>query len=213
MPRRFDLSLYLVTDSRLTGARGLLETVRQAVAGGVTLVQLRDPEASTRDLIGQARALATILRPLKVPLIINDRVDIALAADADGVHLGQDDMPPDLARGLLGPDRIIGLSIGTAAERKASEAWLPHIDYVGIGPIHATRTKSGAGEAIGVGGFRAVREQLSMPSVAIGGITARDAEPLVAAGADGLAVVSAICASRDAEAASRELRLAVMAAR
>jgi thiamine-phosphate pyrophosphorylase len=213
MPRPFDLSLYLVTDSRLAAERGLGETVRAAVAGGVTLVQLRDPDANTRKLMEQARALLQILRPRGIPLIINDRVDVCLAVDADGVHLGQDDMPPEEARALLGPDRILGLSIGTSEELAASKDWLEQVDYVGTGPVNSTRTKPGAGEAIGVDGFRALRLELDLPVVAIGGLAAADAAELIEAGADGLAVVSAICASSDPERAARAIAERVELAR
>ncbi|GGE34074.1 thiamine-phosphate synthase [Agaricicola taiwanensis] len=209
MARSFDLSVYLVTDRRLCGDRGMIETVRQAVAGGVTLVQLRDPDASTRELMGDANALQDILRPKAIPLIINDRVDVALAVDADGVHLGQDDMPAKEARALLGRERIVGLSVGTMEELRASEDSLPYVDYVGIGPVRGTATKPGAGQAIGAEGFRAVRERIALPAVAIGGLRSSDAAELLAAGASGLAVVSAICAAPDAAAAARALAQAL----
>lgn len=203
----FDLTLYLVTDRRLCGALGVLETVRQAVAGGVTLVQLRDPEAATRDLMEQARALKILLDPLGVPLIINDRVDVAAAVGAAGVHLGQDDMRAEDARNILGDRAIIGLSIGTPDEFAVSEADLAFVDYVGIGPVRGTSSKAGAGEAIGVEGFAVVRRLMpAMPVVAIGGLRHGDAPSLVAAGASGVAVISAICGQSDPHEASRLLR-------
>lgn len=211
MRRPFDLSLYLVTDPGQTAARGLVETVRQAVAGGVTIVQLRDPHAKGRALAEQARALLAVLRPLGIPLIINDRVDIAVAVDADGVHLGQDDMAPGEARALMGPDRILGLSVGTEAERAASD--LSVVDYVGTGPVKATGTKTDAGAAIGVAGLAALRRAISLPMVGIGGIDRAITHDIIRAGADGVAVVSALCAAADVTAAARALRQEVEAAR
>lgn len=211
MPRPFDLSLYLVTDPRQTMARGLLETVAQAVAGGVTLVQLRDPQAKGRLLVEQARALVALLRPKGIPLIVNDRVDVAIAADADGVHLGQDDMAPADARALLGPDRILGLSVGSAEELAASD--LSGVDYVGTGPVKATGTKTDAGAAIGVVGLAAMRRLISIPMVGIGGIDLAATKGVIRAGADGIAVVSAICAAPDILSAAQRLKQEVVSAR
>lgn len=211
MPRLFDLSLYLVTDPQLTAVRGLVETVRLAVDGGVTLVQLRSPEAKGRILVEEARALVALLRPRGVPLIVNDRVDVALAADADGVHLGQTDMAPADARALLGPGRILGLSVGSQEELAASD--LSSVDYVGTGPIRATGTKSDAGAAIGVAGLGALRGRIALPMVGIGGIDRAIAGDVIRAGADGVAVVSAICAAPDVVSAARALREEVAAAR
>lgn len=211
MRRAFDLSLYLVTDPRQTAARGLVETVRLAVAGGATIVQLRDPDAKGRALAEQARALLAVLRPLGIPLLINDRVDIAVAVDADGVHLGQSDMAPADARALLGPERILGLSVGAPEELAASD--LSGVDYVGTGPVKATGTKTDAGAAIGVEGLAALRRAIALPMVGIGGIDLAITPAVIAAGADGVAVVSAICASADPKAAAEALLQAVRAAR
>ncbi|MFG1481005.1 thiamine phosphate synthase [Xanthobacter sp. V4C-4] len=207
----FDLTLYLVTDPRLTAARGLAATVAAAVAGGATLVQLRDPDAHGRALVEQARALKALLAPLGIPLIVNDRVDVAVAADADGVHLGQDDMAPADARGLLGPGRILGLSVGSPAEYAASD--LTGIDYLGVGPVKATASKADAGAAIGAAGIAAIRALTHLPLVGIGGVDAAIAPDVIRAGADGVAVISAICAADDPRAAARHLRAAVSAAR
>lgn len=204
MSRPFDLTLYLVTDPRLTAARGLLATVEAAVAGGATIVQLRDPDAHGRALVEQARALKALLAPRGIPLIINDRVDVALAAGADGVHLGQDDMDPADARALMGPDLILGLSVGNPAELAGSD--LSGVDYLGVGPVSATGTKADAGSAIGTAGLAAVRALTRLPIVGIGGIGASLAGEVIAAGAEGVAVVSAICAASDPAAAARELR-------
>lgn len=215
MPRPFDLTLYLVTDPRLVAARGLVATVEAAVAGGATIVQLRDPDAHGRALVEQARALKALLAPLGIPLIINDRVDVAVAADADGVHLGQDDMAPADARALLGPERILGLSVGTPAEFAASNIGIDigAVDYLGVGPVKATGTKTDAGAAIGTSGVAVVRALTRLPIVGIGGIDGALAGEVIRAGADGVAVVSAICAAPDPEHAARALLSAVTAAR
>lgn len=211
MAPAFDLTLYLVTDPRLTAARGLVATVDAAVKGGATLVQLRDPQAHGRALVEQARALKALLAPLGIPLIINDRVDVAVATDADGVHLGQDDMAPADARGLLGPGRILGLSVGNPAEYAASD--LTGVDYLGVGPVKATGTKANAGAAIGAPGIAAVRALTPLPLVAIGGIDVAAVPQVIRAGADGVAVVSALCAADDVAEAAKRLRAAVAAAR
>lgn len=211
MARPFDLSLYLVTDPKLTARRGLVDTVSQAVAGGVTIVQLRDPEAKGRALVEAARALIALLRPLGIPLIVNDRVDVALAADADGVHLGQDDMEPAPARAQLGPDRILGLSVGTPQELAVSD--LTSVDYVGVGPVRATGTKADAGSAIGIEGLADMRGRISLPLVGIGGLDASLAAHVIRAGAEGVAVVSALCAAPDITTAARHLRTEVDGAR
>jgi thiamine-phosphate pyrophosphorylase len=205
MARRFDPSVYLVTDGPLCAGRGVVETVSAAVEGGVTMVQLRDPAASARELVATARALVALLRPRGIPLIVNDRADIALAADADGVHLGQDDLAPRHARRLLGPGRIIGLSVGSPAEFAAAADELPFVDYLGTGPLRVTTTKADAGAAIGIDGLVAVRALTGLPLVAIGGIDSALAAEVVAAGAAGVAVVSAICNAPDPKTAAAEL--------
>jgi thiamine-phosphate pyrophosphorylase len=202
MSRPFDLSLYLVTDKDLAGPRGVIETVRAAIDGGVTLVQLRDPDGKTRAMVDTAAALLEILRPRGIPLIINDRVDVALAVDADGVHVGQSDMRTDQVRGLIGPDRILGLSVSTFEELAADD--LGPVDYLGIGPIFATATKPNAAAPIGFEGLAAMVAQSRLPVVAIGGVKVEHVEPTLAAGADGLAIVSAIMAASDPAAAARD---------
>lgn len=210
MAPSFDLSLYLVTDPRQTASRGLEATVSAAVAGGVTLVQLRDPNAHGRALVEQARALKALLAPLGIPLLVNDRVDVAIAANADGVHLGQADMSPQDARALLGPDRILGLSVGNPQELAASD--LGGVDYLGTGPVKATGTKADAGAAIGPAGIAAVRALTRLPIVGIGGVDGAIIGEVIRAGANGIAVVSAICAAEDPQAAAAELRAQVLAA-
>ena len=194
--------LCLVTDRGLAPAgRSLTDIVAAAVRGGVTMVQLREKEATTRDFLEQARALKALLALLRIPLVINDRVDIALAVDADGVHAGQGDMPVAQVRALIGPDKIIGLSITNAKQIRQPDATLA--DYLGIGPVFAQTTKSDAAQPLGIAGFAALRALAAKPVIAIGGVKAEHAIALRQAGADGLAVVSAIMASADAEAAAR----------
>ena len=209
MKPRFDLSLYLVTDPAMTAPRGLLATVAAAVAGGATLVQLRDKDGPAGVLIEAARALKAFLAPRGIPLLVNDRVDVARAAGADGVHLGLGDAPPAAARALLGPDAIVGWSITAESQLTAIDA---AVDYVGLGPIFPTGTKPDAAAALGEDRFAALRRRIRVPVVAIGGITAANAARALAAGADGVAVVSAICAAADPRAAAHDLRAAIDAA-
>ncbi len=212
MPRLvFDLSVYLVTDRQLCGARGVIETVRQAIAAGATMVQLRDPAAKTRALVDEARALLALLKPAGIPFVINDRVDVAMAAGADGVHLGQSDMAVADARALMGPEPILGLSITAMADLAASD--LAGVDYLGVGPVFATTTKVDAAPAMGLAGLSAVRAACERPIVAIGGINADNAADTITAGADGVAVVSAICAAPVVGEAMRRLVARIAAAK
>jgi thiamine-phosphate pyrophosphorylase len=208
---RFDPTLYLVTDPELARARSLIEIVGAAVKGGVTLVQLRDKQAEGRALLEQARALKALLDPLAIPLIVNDRVDVALAAGAAGCHVGQSDLPAEDARAMLGPDAILGLSIDAVGQARAADP--EQVDYVAHGPFAATGTKPDAGSPVGASGLAVVRELSELPLIAIGGIDAGNAADAIRAGADGIAVVSAIVAAPDPEAASRELRSIVEGAR
>lgn len=203
MRRPFDLAVYLITDPVLTGVRGVLATVAEAIAGGATMVQLRDPQAKTRALVEQARAILALTRPAGVPFIVNDRVDVALAAAADGVHVGQSDMEARDARALIGPDRIVGLSITSEADLDGAD--LSGVDYLGVGPVYPTLTKANAAPALAIGGLKRIAARTSLPIVAIGGLHAGNAAEAVEGGADGVAVVSAICSAPDPEAAAREL--------
>jgi thiamine-phosphate pyrophosphorylase len=209
MPARFDLSLYLVTDPEMTAKRGLLETVADAVAGGVTMVQLRQKDGSAREMAEAGRALKSFLAPRKIPLIVNDRIDVAHAIGADGVHVGQNDLPPADARAMLGPNAIIGLSVTAGCQLDAFDA---AVDYIGLGPIFPTGTKLDAAPALGDTPFGELRRRISLPVVAIGGITPDNAARAIASGADGIAVVSAICAAMDPCTAAHELRAVVDAA-
>ena len=203
MVRSFDLSVYLITDRALSGARGVLETVEAAIAGGATMAQLRDPEAKTRALVEEARAIHALTRPAGIPFIVNDRVDVALAAGADGVHVGQADMTVADVRALIGPEPILGLSITSEADLDVSD--LRGVDYLGVGPVFQPSTKPDTAPPINVGGLEAIVARTKVPIVAIGGLHAGNAADAIAAGAQGIAVVSAICAALDAEAATREL--------
>lgn len=200
----FDASLYLVTDRELSLGRSLEFIVAEAIAGGVTLVQLREKDCSTGAFIALAERLLAITRPAGVPLIINDRVDVALAVDADGVHVGQSDMPPDVARRLIGPDKILGLSVETIAQAEAAEKLA--VDYLGVSPVFLTATKPDATQALGLEGLREIRRISRHPLVAIGGMNHQTAAATMTAGADGLAVVSAICSAADPRAAAVSLK-------
>mgnify|MGYP001271392602 CR=1 FL=1 len=202
-----DPRLYLVTDRELAGGRDLLDVVLAAVRGGVTLVQLREKAAPTRDFVALARELKA---RLEVPLIVNDRVDVALAAGADGVHVGQSDMPYADARELMGPDAVIGVSVESLADAEAAEPL--DADYLGLSPVHATPTKTDVATQLGLDGVRAIRARSRHRLIGIGGLNADNAGEVIRAGADGIAVVSAIVAAPDPEGAARELRAAIDAA-
>jgi thiamine-phosphate pyrophosphorylase len=199
-----DYSLYLVTDRELAKGRPLAEIVGEAVAGGVTCVQLREKRCDTRLFIDQARQLLALLQPAGIPLIINDRVDVALAAGADGVHLGQQDMAIADARKLAGKQLIIGISAESLADAIRAEA--EGADYIGISPVFHTATKTDAAPPLGLEGVRRIRAAVALPLVGIGGICCDNAGSVIAAGADGVAVVSAIVAAGCPRSAARNLR-------
>jgi thiamine-phosphate pyrophosphorylase len=206
---RLDLSVYLITDPSLCARRGLIETVRAAVAGGATVVQLRDKVAPDAELIARGRALKAVLAGTGVPLIVNDRIEVAAAIGADGVHLGQSDQGIDAARSALGPEAIVGLSV-QRAEHAAAPA---PVDYVGLGPVFATATKPDHAAPLGLDGLAALRAAVGLPAVAIGGLRVADVPGVLDAGCDGLAVVSAICAAEDPTAAARAFERAIAAHR
>ena len=203
------LKLYLVTDRELSLGRSLEEVVSEAVQGGVTVVQLREKDASTGEFIELARRLMTLLKPLDIPLIINDRVDVALAVDADGVHIGQSDMSYEDARRLLGPDKIIGLSVESFEDIEAANAL--DVDYIGISPVYGTPTKTDTAEPFGLDGLHKAVQMSVHPTVAIGGMNASTIAEVMAAGTDGVAVVSAICSAENIRKATSELRTIVEA--
>lgn len=199
-----DLNLYLVTDRPLSLGREMEWIVTQAVEGGVTMVQLREKDADTREFIELAQRLKAVLAPLGVPLLINDRVDVALAVDADGVHIGQSDMPYEMARRLLGPDKIIGLSVENMDDvRRANEL---DVDYIGISPVYSTTTKTDTAAPFGLEGLREAVRLSVHPTVAIGGMNARTAADVMACGTDGIAVVSAIVSADSPLEAARNLK-------
>jgi thiamine-phosphate pyrophosphorylase len=213
---QLDLRLYAIVDPENAGGHDLVELARAVAAGGATLVQLRDKVSDTARMIDEARSLKAALAPLGVPLIVNDRVDVALAADADGVHVGQEDMPVEEARRRLGPAPFIGLSIRTVEQ--ATAAPLALLDYVGIGGVYSTMSKTSGRSPIGLDGLRKVIEVFrhrigNFPTCGIAGITAKNAEAVIAAGADGISVISALSHPPDPRAAARELRAVVDAAR
>lgn len=198
------LRIYLVTDSALSKGRPLTEVVKAAVEGGVSCVQLREKTMSTRDFLDLALAVKHVLQPYNVPLIINDRIDVALACGAEGVHLGQSDLPVAHARQLLPPHVFIGWSVESMAD--VERALNLPVDYLGVSPVFATPTKTDTQAPWGLDGLRRVRQMTTLPLVAIGGINAGNALPVLQAGAEGLAVVSAICSADDPRQAATQLQ-------
>lgn len=201
--KAIDLRLYLILDAALCqNPQQLLDTARIAAQNGVGTIQLRAPHWHKRQYFASACALKAALAGSAVTLIINDHVDVALAADADGVHLGQHDLPAAAARQLLGADKIIGLSANTVA---ALDAVPDCVDYLGIGPIYPTTTKTDTAAALGVDGFAQLAVRAPCPAVAIGGLNADNCAPLFSAGAHGIAVAAAICSQPEIAHATRRL--------
>jgi len=201
-----DYSLYLVADAEYAAGRDLAGLVVEAVDGGVTIVQLRAKFLASGAFAGLGLEIAGRLAAKGIPLLINDRVDIALACGAAGVHLGQEDMPVALARRLLGPEAVIGVSVNTAGE--AGRAEREGADYVGAGPAYATATKKTPLPVLGPEGIGLIKHGVGLPVVAIGGIGAANAAEIARAGADGIAVVSAILGAPDAKQAALALKRA-----
>ncbi len=193
--KRFDLSLYLVLDPDLCAGIGMIETARLAVVGGATIVQLRDKHGGTARMVETGLALKDVLRGTGALLVINDDVEAALAIGADGLHIGQDDMGPAAARAKIGPNMILGLSVETEALAAAIDPAV--VDYAGIGPVFATPTKSDHKQPIGFDGLANLVKVAPVPTVAIGGLKSEHVASVFAAGADGLAVVSAVCGTPD----------------
>jgi thiamine-phosphate pyrophosphorylase len=204
-----DLRVYALVDPEHAGGHALADLARLVAHGGATLVQLRDKRSETRRMVEHARAIKAALAPFNIPLLINDRVDVALACGADGVHVGQGDMAVDDARRLLGRDAIIGLSIKTTAQAEAAPVDI--LDYVGVGGVFATTSKDNTSAPIGTAGLARIADILrrrapGFPVCGIAGIDAGNAADVIAAGADGVAVISALSLKPDPEAAARELR-------
>ncbi len=204
MHKNIDYSLYLVTDRQIIGNRSLIEIVTAAIQGGVSIVQVREKDCSTREFIELARELMLILRPRGIPLIINDRVDVALAAGCDGVHIGQSDMPYPDARRIMGPDAIIGLSVENMEQVAQADAW--DVDYLGVSPVFDTPTKTDTAPAWGLEGLHKIRSYSRHPLIAIGGLNAGNVADVIKNGAHGIALVSAIMGATDPESAAREIR-------
>jgi thiamine-phosphate pyrophosphorylase len=211
MTKPFDLSLYLVLDPDLCGPLGMIETTRAAVTGGVTMVQLRDKRASTAALVEAGWALQDVLAGTGVPLIVNDDVDAAIALGAEGLHVGQEDCDARSARERIGPEMILGLSVETEALAASIDPTI--VDYAGVGPVFSTATKPDHKQPVGLGGLARLVAASPVPTVAIGGLEAEHAAAVLVAGADGLAVVSAICGRPDPRLAAEEIAGAIAAAR
>jgi len=199
-----DYSLYLVTDRSLSKGRSTAEIVAAAVAGGVSCIQLREKSCGTRKFLNEALALQPLLKSRNIPLIINDRLDIALAIEADGVHLGQSDMPLGRARKIAGDSLIIGISAESVDDALRAEQ--QGADYIGISPVFSTPTKTDIAPPLGLEGVRQIRALVDIPLVGIGGINSDNAESVLAAGADGIAVVSAIVSAADPAGAAKKLK-------
>jgi thiamine-phosphate pyrophosphorylase len=201
------LRLYVLTDARAARGRDLVGLVAAALEGGATAIQLREKERSTLAQVELGRELRRLTREAGALLIVNDRVDVARAIEADGVHLGQDDLAPAVAREILGPGAIVGGSAGNLDElARCREAG---VDYLGVGPMYPTPSKPDAGPPIGPSGLAAIRAATNVPIVGVGGITGANLEPVIRAGAAGVAVIGAVVGADDPRVAARELRALV----
>ena len=202
MKGNVDYSLYLCTDRGLMTSPTIEDSVEQALKGGATVIQLREKDCSSREFLALARTLLPLCRARRVPLLINDRVDIALAVDADGVHVGQSDLPCAAVRAIMGPDKIVGVSASSLEE--AVQAQKDGADYLGVGAMYATSTKDDA-EIVSMDELKAIRRTVDLPIVVIGGINARTIPNFKHMGIEGNAVVSALVAQADVEGAARAL--------
>ncbi len=206
-PSRVRWRLCFIADSEAAAGKDVLHLIAEAVAGGATTVQLRGKKWTSREFLERGVEAVRLLRPQRIPLIINDRMDIALACEADGVHLGQDDMPLSYARKILGKKRIIGISASTVAEAETAEK--EGADYIGVGAIFRTFSKKDIGPLLGLEGLRKIRHRVNIPILAIGGISAANAAEVISAGADGVGVISAITAAKDPQKATAGILEAV----
>ena len=209
--QNIDYSLYLVTDRGLARGRSTLDIIKAAVNGGVTCVQLREKDCSTLEFIEQALSIKDYLSTRGIPLIINDRLDVAQAVKADGIHLGQTDMPLDMARSIVEDSMIIGISAESLED--AVEAEKGGADYLGVSPIYATPTKTDTASPLGLKGLREIRAAVKIPLVGIGGLNRENAADVIRNGADGVAVVSALVAADAPEAAAAELNRLITGAK
>ncbi len=206
-----DYSLYVITDTKLSRGRSHAQVIEAALRGGATIIQYREKTASTRQMVDEGLALVDICHSHGAPLIVDDRIDVALAIDADGVHVGDDDMPVALARKLMGRGKIIGVSADNPCT--AQSAIADGADYLGVGAVFATGTKADAGAPIGLAGLQEVTRVTTIPVVGIAGINAQNAATVIRAGANGVAVISAVIQAEDVENAARQLRAIVEQAR
>lgn len=205
-----NLDLYVITDEAVAGGLTHGEIAQRAIDGGADVIQLRDKERSSRELVQVGRELRGITRKTGTLFIVNDRLDVALACEADGVHLGQDDMRADVARQIAPPGFIIGVSVGTIDEAVRAES--QGADYLAVSPVFSTASKYNAGPGRGLDVLREIRQSVRIPVIAIGGITKNNVQEVIAAGADGVAVISAVAGSADIAGAAREIRSLVTAA-
>ncbi len=196
-----DYSLYLVTDQDILQGRDFLLCVEEALAGGVSLLQLREKNLSSRDFFALAVKLKDLCQLYRVPLIINDRMDIMLAVDADGLHIGQEDIPLPMARQIIGADKLLGYSVSSVPEATFGSEFA---DYLGAGTVYPTNSKNDTGIPIGAEGLQAIKKAVSLPVIAIGGINRENIQEVRAAGADGIAIISAILAQADIKQASQD---------
>lgn len=196
--------LYIITDQRISHGKSHLEVAEAALAGGATVIQFRDKEMKDSEGIVVCREIYKLTKKKGVSFIVNDRVEVVKAVDADGVHLGQEDMSFSSARRILGKEKIIGISVETVEQ--ALKAVEGGADYLGIGPIYPTTTKPDAGKALGIARLKEIRESVNIPIVAIGGINENNLEEVLRAGADGVAVISAIVSAPDITEACRKLK-------
>lgn len=208
---RPDWRVYVIADASRDRGRSHLEIAEAAIRGGATAIQLRMKDEPARLMVETARRLATLCQTAGVTFIVNDRVDVAMIVEADGVHVGQDDLPAEDVRRLLGRGVLLGVSAATVQEARAAER--AGADYLGVGAIYATATKADAGAPVGLARIRELRRAVGLPLVAIGGITADNAAQVIAAGAQGVAVVSAVTTAEDMAAAARLIRREVDGAR
>lgn len=198
-----DYSIYLVTDRGILGDKNLLEAAAEAIEGGVTLIQLREKDVCSRDFYRLALQVKDLCHSKGIPLLINDRLDIALAVDADGLHIGQEDLPVQVARKLLGPEKILGLSVSTIEEAVQGEK--EGADYLGAGAVFHTGSKDVSIPPIGPTGLKQIKEAVSIPVVGIGGIGLSNIGEVKGTGVDGVSVISAIFGAPDIQDAARRL--------
>ncbi len=198
-----DFSLYLITDRDLVGSKDFFDSIEKALEGGVSLLQIREKNASSKEFYSLGIKLKKMAEKFNIPLIVNDRIDIALAIDADGVHIGQEDLPIDKARQLIGRDKILGYSVSTPEEAVYGEKM--GADYLGAGPVFPTGSKKDAAQPIGLDNLKLIKQSVNIPVVGIGGINSKNLALVKATGIDGISVISAVLCEADTYRAAKEL--------